>query len=368
MMMRMQKTKAPKQSPRTRRGFSTIELLITATVLTIVTGLGLMGISRAKASVRLSGSAREFASYIEKARLYSIRRHADDAAERANVAINDNKTSYNVTMDLDGDGGMDTRTIALPSGVEFDTVESIAFDWRGRTWNTVGALTMPNAQVSITLKNGVDTVSIDITGSGDITIDSKVFDDEVPDVRLNVGDLAAGATTPGSSSTTPPTGTTGSTGTTNPVDGTGTGTTTTDPTTGTGGTTTTDPTGGTGTGSGGTTTSPTPTPTPTPTRTPTPTPSVCTITTDLPSLALGLDGTASIKVGHSSSTSLAITASSSKASDLQVTPGGSQTVAAGSTASFTVKSKKTAGTYSVTFSSDCGSKTVAVVIAGITLF
>jgi Tfp pilus assembly protein FimT len=365
MMMRMQKSKAPKQTPRTRRGFSTIELLITATILTIVTGFGLMGISRAKASIRLSGSAREFASYIEKSRLYSIRRHADEAAERANVAINDNKTSYNVTMDLDGDGGMDTRTINLPSGVQFETVESIAFDWRGRTWNTVGALTMPNAQVSITLKNGVDTVSIDITGSGDITIDSKVFDDEVPDVRLNVGDLASGATTPGATSTTPPTGTTGSTGTTgtttgttgttDPVDGTGTGTTTT------GGTTT----GGTGTGSG-TTTSPTPTPTPTPR--PTPTPSVCTITTDLPSLALSLDGTASIKVGHSSTTSVAITASSSKASELQVTPGGSQTVAAGSTASFTVKSKKSVGTYSVTFSSNCGSKTVVVVVAAVSLF
>jgi type II secretory pathway pseudopilin PulG len=94
---------AKEQSPKTyaahRRGFSTIELLITATILTIVTGLGLMGISRAKASVRLSGSAREFASYIEKARLYSIRRHADNAATRANVAINDTKTSYNVTMD-----------------------------------------------------------------------------------------------------------------------------------------------------------------------------------------------------------------------------------------------------------------------------
>src|SRR5262249_29448309 len=113
MTMGMQTNKHTK---RNGRGFSTIEMLITATVLTIVTGLGLMGISRAKASIRLSGSAREYASYIEKARLYSIRRHADEASKRASVAINDNKTSYNVTMDLDGDGGMDTRTIDLPSG------------------------------------------------------------------------------------------------------------------------------------------------------------------------------------------------------------------------------------------------------------
>ena len=66
--MQMQKSKTNKHTPRTFRGFSTIELIITATILTIVTGLGLMGISRAKASIRLSGAAREYASYIEKAR------------------------------------------------------------------------------------------------------------------------------------------------------------------------------------------------------------------------------------------------------------------------------------------------------------
>src|SRR5262249_2385860 len=143
MTIEMQKSKATKQTRRT--GFSAIELLITATILTIVTGLGVMGISRAKASTRLSGTAREYASYVEKARLFSIRRHADTADKRASVAINANRTSYNVTMDLDGDGGMDTRTIPLPNGITFDTVETIAFDWRGRTYNTVAGVTSPNA-------------------------------------------------------------------------------------------------------------------------------------------------------------------------------------------------------------------------------
>src|SRR5678815_5785182 len=76
----------------------------------------------------------------------------------------------------------------------FETIETIAFDWRGRTWNTVSGNTTSNAQVSITLKYGSDAVSIDVTGSGDITIDSKVFDDSVPAVELKVGDLTAGAT------------------------------------------------------------------------------------------------------------------------------------------------------------------------------
>ena len=133
-MMGMQQSKAKLKTTRTGGGFSAIELLITATVLTIVTGLGLMGITRARAAIRLSGAAREYASYIEKARVYSIRRHADDASQRANVAINADQISYDVTMDLDGDGGMDTRTIPLPEGITFETIETIGFDWRGRTW------------------------------------------------------------------------------------------------------------------------------------------------------------------------------------------------------------------------------------------
>jgi len=269
--MQMPQSKVNKHTPRTFRGFSTIELIITSTILTIVTALGLMGISRAKASIRLSGSAREFASYIEKTRLYSIRRHADEASERANIAINDNKTSYNVTMDLDGDGGMDTRTINLPSGIEFDTVETIGFDWRGRTWNTVGGDTESNAQVSITLKYGSDKVSIDVTGSGDITVDSAVFDDQVPSVELKVGDLTAGVTPSSTPDTTTPAPTPDTTGGTDPVDGADPNPTPT-------------PTGGKTSPTPDPTSTPTPTPTPTPkptptskpTPTPTPTPEVCT--------------------------------------------------------------------------------------------
>jgi Tfp pilus assembly protein FimT len=355
--MQMKKSKT-KLTTRTGGGFSTIELIITATVLTIVTGLGLMGITRARASMRISGAAREYATNIEKARLFSIRSHADDADDRATIKINDDQISYDVTMDLDGDGGMDTRTIALPDGVKFETVETIAFDWRGRTYRTVGGVTEANAQVSIRLVGTNDTVSIDVTGSGDITIDSKVFDDSVPNVSLNVGDLATGATpvpTPNISATPEPTPV--SIATPDP---------TADP----------DPTPIVEVGDGSPLPTPTPTatatptptptptatPTPTPTATPTPTPTICTITTDPTSLIMSGDGTKTIKVSHDASTSLSITGTSSKPSDLQVTPGGAQTVGAGSATTFTVKSKKSIGIYTVTFTSSCGSKTVGVVV------
>ena len=46
----------------------------------------------------------------------SIRSHADDASERS-IIINDNKTSYDIMMDLDNDGDLDTRPITLPDGM-----------------------------------------------------------------------------------------------------------------------------------------------------------------------------------------------------------------------------------------------------------
>jgi len=242
--------------------------------------------------------------------------------------------------------------------VSFETVETIAFDWRGRTWNTVDGVTTPNAQVSIRLKNTNDSVSVDVTGSGDITIDSRVFDDSVPNVSLKVGDLASGATpTP-----TPAAVESGSTPTPTPplTDGLATPTPT--------------PIGSDGlpvptpTASPVVIATPTPTPTPTPSPTPTPTPSPtptpvpCTITTDPVAVTLSGEGTATIKVSHSSTSSVSVTSTSSKPSDLQVTPGGNQTIGAGSAATFTIKSKKSIGVYTITFSAGCGSKVVPVIV------
>ena len=98
--MGMHTSKVNKHTRRKGAGFSTIELIVTATIVAIVSALGVLGVTRAKASVRLSGAAREYGSYIEKARIASIRSHADNAGERAGVAINANKSSYDVTMDL----------------------------------------------------------------------------------------------------------------------------------------------------------------------------------------------------------------------------------------------------------------------------
>ena len=349
--MGIRKNKA-NSNTRTNGGFSVVELLVTGVVLTVVTSAGVMGITRARASVRIAGAAREYGAYIEKARIHSIRSHADEASERSSVAINDDKTSYTVTIDLDGDGDLDTRTIILPDGVEFETVETIAFDWRGRTWNTVGGVTEGNKQVSITLKGTYEIVSIDVTGSGDITINSDVFDDEVPNVNLQVANLASTPTPTPVAETPAPTPT--------PV-GTPDNTANPDPTP--------LPTPDLGdvipvpTPTPRTTPNPHATPTPTPrvdpTPTPDPVPAVCTLTVDRIAIVVIGNGSSKIKVSHNAGVALTVTGTSSSPTDLQVSPS-SQTIASGSSAEFQVKPKKSLTGASITFSTSCGTVVVPV--------
>ena len=74
-------------------------------------------------------------------------------------------------------------------------------------------------------------------------------------------------------------------------------------------------------------------------------------------------GTSTVQISHTGFSTLAITGTSSKPSDLQVTPVVAQTVGVGGMAVFTIKSKKGTGTYTIAFaSSTCNQKLIGVVI------
>jgi hypothetical protein len=88
----------------------------------------------------------------------------------------------------------------------------------------------------------------------------------------------------------------------------------------------------------------------------------CTITASPNSMIMNQDGTATISVSHNGSTTVSITGSSSKPSDLQVTPSAAQSVVAGGSATFTIKSKKSAGSYTVTLSAGCGQTVVPITV------
>lgn len=76
---------------------------------------------------------------------------------------------------------------------------------------------------------------------------------------------------------------------------------------------------------------------------------------------MSVGGTTTVGVAHTSSGTATISGVSSKPSDLQVTPGGAQTVSTGTVVTFTLKSKRDAGTYTVTFTSDTCAQAVLTV-------
>ena len=147
-------------------------------IVIVVSVFGILGIVSARAEMRVQNSARLFAVYIEKARADSVRRHAGAGQESVVQTFAPGSTTFNVTMDFDGTGNRTTRTLTLESGVFFTTVAQTAtFDWRGRVVQ----------RLAFQISNGRKSIPVDISGSGDITVDDQIFaDDAIPAVIVAV--------------------------------------------------------------------------------------------------------------------------------------------------------------------------------------
>ena len=156
-------------------GFTTIQMLVTIALVTVVSAFALFAIDSARASVRLTGSTREFASYLEKARSNAIRRNGNSVVSIVN------QNSYSVTMDFDGDGTVETRTFNLQTGVTFPAGHvgiTAQFDWRGRVPGQIG--------FELNSDRGLDPTTVQLSGSGDVTIGTEGFpDNEIAEITLN---------------------------------------------------------------------------------------------------------------------------------------------------------------------------------------
>lgn len=143
-------------------GFSILQTLVTLAVVSVVSTFAILNIHSTRASLRLQNSVRQLAGYLEKARLDAIRRHGN-----SNVVFNSN-TSYDVTMDFDGSGTVETQTFPFESGVGIIStpLPSLTFNWRGRT----SACTLTFA-----VQNSRGEQSwVDVSDAGDVTINSNV--------------------------------------------------------------------------------------------------------------------------------------------------------------------------------------------------
>jgi hypothetical protein len=253
-------------------------------------------------------------------------------------------STYSVTMDFNAAGSVTTQTFPLESNVTFITsLQTITFDWRGRIVD----------EMSVGFGNESGTANVNITGSGDVTIDSEIFHDaSIPQVTYNTN--VSGDVIPDILPSPSPTSTSGATPSPSP---------TVSPVSDPNATPTPTPTP---TPHPGNNPTPTPTPTPTPQATPTPspspggtpTPSLCSIVATPGSLTIMQNGSGNIVVAlNNFSGTATIKATSSNSGQIQVSPL-SKKVTGSALATFTVTVKRASG--SVTFSSSCGSQSVNI--------
>ena len=150
---------------RSEKGFSILQLVITLTVAAIVSTFAVINLVNSRHSLRLQNSVRQLAGYLEKARLDSIRRHADPV--NSSVVFT-SPTSYDVTMDFAGSGTPTTRTFTFENGVEVfsNGLPSVSFNWRGRTSACTNRFAVKNSRG--------EQSEIDVSDAGDVTIDRNV--------------------------------------------------------------------------------------------------------------------------------------------------------------------------------------------------
>ncbi len=154
-------------------GFSVLELLIVAVMLLVLGGFAITQIAQAKQNMTRANAVRELTTYIEKARLDSVRRHATTSAQMAQVAII-NPNFYSVTLDTNGDGNVDApRVIGMPADSNL-TIQNgsfprtIMFNWRGRTVDAGGNPT-PDPD-PVTMGNTYGSTTVRITNAGQTAI------------------------------------------------------------------------------------------------------------------------------------------------------------------------------------------------------
>src|SRR5262249_13847240 len=116
-----------KNTHSTRAGFSVVQLLITVAVIGIVMAMAFVGITKARAHIRRSNSAHQFAMYVERARADAVRRHATTTIQQVNT------TTYTVNMDFSGSGTPTWQNFSTENGVTISMPRTVVFDWRGRT-------------------------------------------------------------------------------------------------------------------------------------------------------------------------------------------------------------------------------------------
>ncbi|MEP6717790.1 MAG: GspH/FimT family pseudopilin [bacterium] len=165
------------------RGIGLPELLIAFAIIGAITVVALINLKSARASLSAQNSVRQLAAYMEKARIDAVRRHTTTTVSFTSP------TTYKVTMDFTNSGAATDRTFSFDSGVQVANnteLPSVTFNWRGRT---VTPGTNCVTTFSVTNGNANDGVNVDVSGSGDVTVENQ--QPTLPNVQYNNTNLAS---------------------------------------------------------------------------------------------------------------------------------------------------------------------------------
>ena len=355
MKARVPRRRRSSHAARSRNhGFTILQVVIVLAIGMIISAAAVMSIRAGRPGIQLANSAHQFAGYMERVRADSVRRRATPGNESGIQQINN--TTYRVTMGFGGSETLTSRDFTLEGDTVFTTdLTTVKFDWRGRP--TTGN------EITFAFQNEAGTTQVDVTGSGDVTVGSEIFQDAaVPNVNVNSnvsGDVVADVVDPNASPmpTPDPTATPSPGGTGDPMP---TPPGTTDPTP---------------TPSPAPSQEPSPTPRPTATPSPlpspsvdptppdqtpgaTPTPTPCVPAVSPSSISIhkgGGSGSVTVTLGGGSGT-----VSGTGPSNLTISPD-SGTIANGVSAMFTITSiNSTRGNFTVTFTTPCGQVSTVV--------
>lgn len=157
---------------RDESGKSLIDLMIAVVVIGIVTSFAVVGAVAARDNLRLSNSARILSSYLEKTRLAAIRCHCTTTVQISSTG------SYSITGPLRSPTS-ETMTLPLDRNVTFQGLTlplTITFDWRGR----------PDNDYHLAISNSQGTRTIDLSGGGDIKVNSTASYTYAPTIQANL--------------------------------------------------------------------------------------------------------------------------------------------------------------------------------------
>lgn len=156
------------QSLDSAAGVSAIEVLIVVALVFIIVGFICLKLVHGNRTSYRQNTAVDFANYLQKARLDSMRRQVTDINQMAQVKVF-NRRSYSIAIDADGDSQLDIPLVMnLPAeqGIEINGPfpKTFIFDGLGQTVDSLNRRISPEP-VTLTNSSGVSAVKFSETGN-----------------------------------------------------------------------------------------------------------------------------------------------------------------------------------------------------------